>query len=61
MSVRGLGSPAIALATDPPFSEYHFALNVDWQILEMAGSKRTIEVFYNFMIMDANMNVLWDP
>ena len=111
------GSPANALATDPPFSEYHFvdlksgrvaelkrlksqhpdldvkvyegdcnqilreqvftrceyndysrglclldpyALNVDWQILETAGRKKTIEIFYNFMIMDANMNVLWE-
>jgi len=34
-----------------------YALNVDWRILEMAGKMRTIEVFYNFMIMDANMNV----
>lgn len=36
-----------------------YALNVDWKVLETAGRMKTVEVFYNFMIMDANMNVLW--
>ncbi len=36
-----------------------YALAVDWAVLERAGRLRTIEVFYNFMVMDANMNVLW--
>jgi three-Cys-motif partner protein len=36
-----------------------YALNVDWEVLQIAGQMKTIEVFYNFMIMDANMNVLW--
>ncbi len=36
-----------------------YALNVNWKVLEVAGEMKTIEVFYNFMIMDANMNVLW--
>ena len=36
-----------------------YALNVNWKVLTTAGSMKTIEVFYNFMIMDANMNVLW--
>jgi three-Cys-motif partner protein len=36
-----------------------YAINVDWRVLESAGRMKTIEVFYNFMIMDANMNVLW--
>ena len=36
-----------------------YAINVDWNVLATAGRMRTIEVFYNFMIMDANMNVLW--
>jgi len=36
-----------------------YKLNVDWRILQTAGQMRTIEIFYNFMIMDANMNVLW--
>ena len=37
-----------------------YCLNVSWEILETAGSMKSIEVFYNFMIMDANMNVLWN-
>lgn len=36
-----------------------YALNVNWNVLKTAGQMKTIEVFYNFMIMDANMNVLW--
>jgi three-Cys-motif partner protein len=37
-----------------------YCLNVSWEILETAGSMKSVEVFYNFMIMDANMNVLWN-
>jgi three-Cys-motif partner protein len=36
-----------------------YGLNVNWQVLKTAGRMKSIEVFYNFMIMDANMNVLW--
>ena len=36
-----------------------YALNVDWNVLQTAGKMGSIEIFYNFMIMDANMNVLW--
>jgi three-Cys-motif partner protein len=36
-----------------------YKLNVDWQILQTAGQMKSIEIFYNFMIMDANMNVFW--
>jgi three-Cys-motif partner protein len=36
-----------------------YGLNVDWSILQAAGQMGSIEIFYNFMIMDANMNVLW--
>lgn len=36
---------------------YPYALNVNWTVLETAGQMKTVEVFYNFMIMDANMNV----
>ena len=36
-----------------------YALSVDWKVIETAGKMRSIEIFYNFMIMDANMNVLW--
>jgi len=36
-----------------------YALSVDWNVIETAGKMRSIEIFYNFMIMDANMNILW--
>jgi three-Cys-motif partner protein len=36
-----------------------YALNVDWNVLRKAGQMGSIEIFYNFMIMDANMNILW--
>lgn len=36
-----------------------YKLCVDWEVLQTAGSMKSIELFYNFMIMDANMNVLW--
>jgi len=34
-----------------------YGLNVNFEVLRRAGSMKSIEVFYNFMIMDANMNV----
>ena len=111
------GSPSIAMATKPPFTELHFVdldgsrvaelqrlsagdkrvtihegdcntvllrdvfprceysdrrralclldpyrLNIDWEVLKTAGTMGTVEIFYNFMIMDANMNVFMrDP
>jgi three-Cys-motif partner protein len=36
-----------------------YALSVNWKVIETAGKMRSIEIFYNFMIMDANMNILW--
>ncbi|HEX6731834.1 MAG TPA: three-Cys-motif partner protein TcmP [Pyrinomonadaceae bacterium] len=36
-----------------------YKITVDWKVIETAGKMRSIEIFYNFMIMDANMNVLW--
>jgi len=36
-----------------------YGLNVNWEVLQRVGEMKSIEVFYNFMIMDANMNVLW--
>jgi len=47
------------------YADYHralclldpYALNVDWKVLQTAGQMGSVEVFYNFMIMDANMNV----
>lgn len=39
-----------------------YGLNVNWTVLEVAGGMQSVEVFYNFMIMDANMNVFMkDP
>lgn len=35
-----------------------YALTVDWNVIRKAGEMGTIEIFFNFMIMDANMNVL---
>jgi three-Cys-motif partner protein len=36
-----------------------YSINVDWEVLQTAGKMGMVEVFYNFMIMDANMNVFW--
>jgi len=36
-----------------------YDLNPRWEVVEMAGRMRSIEMFLSFMIMDANMNVLW--
>jgi three-Cys-motif partner protein len=36
-----------------------YGLDVEWKIVETAGKLKSIEIFYNFMIMDANRNVLW--
>jgi three-Cys-motif partner protein len=49
------------------YKDYHRALclldpykiGVDWEVLQTAGQMRSVEIFYNFMIMDANMNVFW--
>jgi three-Cys-motif partner protein len=35
-----------------------YNLNPSWPVVEKAGELRTIEIFLNFMIMDANKNVL---
>jgi len=35
-----------------------YALTVDWKVIAAAGQMRSVEIFFNFMIMDANMNVL---
>ncbi len=36
-----------------------YGLNPNWEVVKTAGEIRSIEIFLNFMIMDANMNVLW--
>lgn len=35
-----------------------YGLHVHWPVLLAAGQMKTIEIFYNFSVMDANMNVL---
>ena len=37
-----------------------YDLNPNWEVVEKAGKMGSIEIFLNFMIMDANMNVLWN-
>jgi three-Cys-motif partner protein len=47
------------------YGDYHRALclldpykvNVNWEVLRTAGQMESVEIFYNFMIMDANMNM----
>ncbi|MGB2613196.1 MAG: three-Cys-motif partner protein TcmP [Phycisphaerae bacterium] len=36
-----------------------YELNPNWHVVKTAGQMKSIEIFLNFMIMDANMNVLW--
>lgn len=36
-----------------------YGLNPNWEVVQTAGRMRSIEIFLNFMIMDANMNILW--
>jgi three-Cys-motif partner protein len=35
-----------------------YDLNPSWEVVQTAGKMGSIEIFLNFMIMDANMNVL---
>jgi len=52
------------------YDDYHralclldpYGLSVNWDVPKRAGEMKSVEVFYNFMIMDANMNVFMkDP
>jgi len=36
-----------------------YGLNPRWEVVATAGRMKSIEILLNFMIMDANMNVLW--
>ncbi len=36
-----------------------YGLNPNWEVVKEASKTGGIEIFLNFMIMDANMNVLW--
>ena len=35
-----------------------YSFSVDRKVIETAGQIKSIEIFFNFMIMDINMNVL---
>jgi len=37
-----------------------YGLHLKWDVLKEAAKMKTIEIFFNFSIMDANMNVLWN-
>lgn len=36
-----------------------YKLNPNWEVVKTAGQMKSVEIFLNFMIMDANMNALW--
>lgn len=36
-----------------------YSLNPRWEVVETVGKMKSVEIFLNFMIMDANQNVLW--
>lgn len=36
-----------------------YKLNPDWRVVETIGKMKSVEIFLNFMIMDANQNVLF--
>jgi three-Cys-motif partner protein len=35
-----------------------YGLHLNWEVIEMAGKMKSIEIFLNFPVMDINMNVL---
>jgi three-Cys-motif partner protein len=36
-----------------------YGLHLDWEVIQMAGKMKSIDMFLNFPIMDANRNALW--
>lgn len=36
-----------------------YGLHLNWGVIEMAGKKKSLEIFLNFPVMDMNMNALW--
>jgi three-Cys-motif partner protein len=39
-----------------------YDLSIPWSLVQDIGRMKSVEIFYNFMIMDANRNALWtDP
>jgi three-Cys-motif partner protein len=70
--IRVHGGDAIEVLTEVVlprcrYEDYHRALclldpydlSVPWTLVHQIGQMGSVEIFYNFMIMDANRNVLW--
>ena len=36
-----------------------YGLHLDWDIIEMAGHSRAVDMFLNFPVMDMNRNAIW--
>ncbi len=36
-----------------------YGLHIDWEVIQMCGQMRSIEIFVNFSIGDMNRNILW--
>jgi three-Cys-motif partner protein len=36
-----------------------YGLHLDWEIMELAGKSRAIDMFLNFPVMDMNRNAIW--
>jgi three-Cys-motif partner protein len=36
-----------------------YALQLDWEIIRMAGRSRAVDMFLNFPVMDMNRNAIW--
>jgi three-Cys-motif partner protein len=58
------------LRTLLPTIQYHFfkralcvldpyGLHLDWDIIELAGRSRAVDMFLNFPVMDMNRNAIW--
>jgi three-Cys-motif partner protein len=36
-----------------------YGLHLDWEIMELAGKSRAVDMFLNFPVMDMNRNAIW--
>jgi three-Cys-motif partner protein len=36
-----------------------YKLNLDWDVIELAGKSRVVDLFLNFPVMDMNRNAIW--
>lgn len=36
-----------------------YGLHLDWEIMEIAGKSKAVDLFLNFPVMDMNMNAIW--